>query len=109
MDTHDVHTVSALKPLEAGCVLTIEPGLYLPRNVHEIPAQYRGIGIRLEDDVVVRAGGQPPEVISGGVPITVEDVERLVQEGIGAASPGPGQGWAGTQNKGAFPWFQPLR
>ena len=76
MDTHDVHTVSATKPFEVGTVLTIEPGLYLPRNCHEIPAQYRGIGIRLEDDVVVQEGA--PEVLSGGVPITPEDVEETV-------------------------------
>uniref|UniRef100_A0A7S2SZ76 Peptidase M24 domain-containing protein n=1 Tax=Chloropicon primus TaxID=1764295 RepID=A0A7S2SZ76_9CHLO len=78
MDTHDVHTVSALRPFEEGVVLTIEPGLYLPRNVHDIPAQYRGIGIRLEDDVLVRGGGLGPEVLSGNVPISPEDVEDLV-------------------------------
>jgi len=76
MDTHDVHTVSAVKPFEPGTVLTVEPGLYLPRNNHDIPAQYRGIGIRLEDDILVTE--DKPEILSGALPITVEDVENIV-------------------------------
>jgi Xaa-Pro aminopeptidase len=76
MDTHDVHTVSAIKPFEVGTVLTVEPGLYLPRNNQEIPAQYRGIGIRLEDDILVTSDG--PDVLSGALPIKCEDVEAIV-------------------------------
>ena len=79
MDTHDVHTISALRPFAAGTVLTIEPGLYLPRNVPEIPNAYRGIGIRLEDDIVVRQGGREPEVLSDKVPIAPEEVEKQTE------------------------------
>ena len=95
MDTHDVHTISALRPFEAGTVLTIEPGLYLPRNVPDIPAQYRGIGIRLEDDVVVRENGMGPEVLSCKVPITVRDVETTVGHWMDAINTGQGSGEGG--------------
>ena len=73
-------------------MLTIEPGLYLPRNVHEIPSQYRGIGIRLEDDVVVSGGGREPEVLSAAIPVEVDEVEAqvgsLLDAAVGGGRPG---------------------
>ena len=92
MDTHDVHTISAIRPFVEGTVLTIEPGLYLPRTVHEIPSQYRGIGIRLEDDVVVSGGGREPEVLSAAIPVEVDEVEAqvgsLLDAAVGGGRPG---------------------
>jgi len=80
MDTHDVHHISSTQPLEPGVVMTIEPGLYLPRHMHNIPPHYRGIGIRLEDDVVVHATG--PEVLSAESPLVPEHVEKLMDASV---------------------------
>jgi Xaa-Pro aminopeptidase len=59
MDVHDVgryHHAGAPRPLEPGFVLTIEPGLYIP--VHAaVEERYRGIGVRIEDDVLVTVDG----------------------------------------------------
>ncbi len=77
----DVHDVGAYRlageprPLAPGMVLTVEPGLYVPDEA-EIPAPYRGIGIRIEDDVAVTADGH--EVLSEGVPKRVDEIEALM-------------------------------
>jgi Xaa-Pro aminopeptidase len=64
-------------PLEPGMVLTVEPGLYIP-IADDVPAHLRGIGIRLEDDVLVTADG--PEVLTRGVPVDPDEVERICGE-----------------------------
>jgi len=78
----DVHDVGAYRldadtprPLEAGMVLTVEPGLYIP-DAEDITAAYRGMGIRIEDDVVVTATGY--EVLTADVPKRVADIEALM-------------------------------
>ena len=63
--------------LEPGMVLTIEPGLYFQLDDLTVPAKYRGIGIRIEDDVLVTARGQ--RVLSD-VPRDADDVEAWVSE-----------------------------
>lgn len=65
LDGHDVGDV--WKPLEAGSVITIEPGIYMPEA---------GLGIRLEDEVLVTADGA--RLLSAGVPRTVEEIERFM-------------------------------
>lgn len=60
-------------PLEPGMVLTIEPGLYLPANDETLPERYRGIGIRIEDDILVTETGF--ENLSIAVAKTVEAIE----------------------------------
>ena len=65
--------------LEPGMVFTIEPGLYIPSDAEEIPEIYRGMGIRLEDDLVVLEHGC--EVITGGVPVEACAVESLIGTG----------------------------
>ncbi|MEE2940126.1 MAG: aminopeptidase P N-terminal domain-containing protein, partial [Planctomycetota bacterium] len=59
--------------LEPGMVLTVEPGLYVDPENSDVDARWRGIGVRIEDDVVVTAEGR--EVLTHGAPKTVEDVE----------------------------------
>jgi len=52
------------KPFEAGMVVTVEPGLYIPMDAPEwVPDEFRGIGIRIEDDIVITENGVP-EVLS---------------------------------------------
>ncbi|WP_081138433.1 Xaa-Pro aminopeptidase [Halomonas sp. BC2] len=79
LDVHDVGTYrldeNTPRPLAPGMVLTIEPGLYIPCD-DDIPTAYRGIGIRIEDNVVVTALGG--EVITEGVPKQVEAIEQLM-------------------------------
>jgi len=67
MDIHDVW-VPGRETLEPGMVFTIEPGIYLPDE---------GLGIRIEDDVVVTATGA--EWLSADAPRAVEDIERLMR------------------------------
>jgi Xaa-Pro aminopeptidase len=65
MDVHDVGSFGAR--LEPGMVLTVEPGIYLPTE---------GVGIRIEDDVLVTTGGH--EVLSRGAPRTAEEIEQIM-------------------------------
>jgi len=59
--------------LEAGMVFTIEPGLYFQPDDLTVPAEFRGIGVRIEDNILVTESGA--ENLSVGIPRTVADVE----------------------------------
>jgi Xaa-Pro aminopeptidase len=79
LDVHDVgdyRNGEAWRPLEPGMVLTVEPGLYFGEDRTEVPAQYRGIGVRIEDDVLVTAGD--PEVLTAATPKTVDEIESVM-------------------------------
>lgn len=67
IDVHDTPLISPRQPLVPGNVVTIEPGLYLAADDDRVPAAYRGIGIRIEDNCVVSGGG-PCEVLTAAVP-----------------------------------------
>ena len=58
-----------------GMVLTIEPGLYLPQDDENIPEKYRGIGIRIEDNILVTKEGC--DNLSQGIAKTVEEIEAM--------------------------------
>lgn len=80
MDVHDVGDYKVKdewRILEPGMVLTIEPGLYIPKDCEQVDEQWRGIGIRIEDDVLVTQDGH--EILTGGVPKSVEAIEALMQ------------------------------
>ncbi|MGO2825762.1 MAG: M24 family metallopeptidase, partial [Brachybacterium alimentarium] len=62
--------------LEPGMVFTIEPGLYFKENDLLVPEELRGIGVRIEDDVLVTADGV--ENLSAAAPRTVQDVEHWI-------------------------------
>jgi Xaa-Pro aminopeptidase len=62
--------------LEAGMVFTIEPGLYFQPDDLTVPEQFRGIGVRIEDDVLVTPDGA--ENLSVGIPRTADDVEAWI-------------------------------
>ncbi|PWB13013.1 Xaa-Pro aminopeptidase [Acinetobacter sp. AM] len=78
----DVHDVGAYKqagewrPYEEGMVVTIEPGLYIAPDDETVDAKWRGIGIRIEDDVVATANG--PLVLTKGVVKSIADIEALM-------------------------------
>ncbi|WJW75876.1 Xaa-Pro aminopeptidase [Thiohalobacter sp. IOR34] len=79
MDVHDVGDYKvggAWRVLEPGMVLTVEPGLYIPAGSKGVAKKWWNIGIRIEDDVVVTRDGC--EVISEGVPKTVDEIEALM-------------------------------
>lgn len=79
MDVHDVGTYydvdGASRKLEVGNVLTVEPGIYFQPNDTSVPKEYRGIGIRIEDDIVITAEGC--EVLTSQVPKERADIEKL--------------------------------
>jgi Xaa-Pro aminopeptidase len=79
LDVHDVGPYSrGGDPVlfEPGMVLTIEPGIYIPLDADGVPADFRGVGIRIEDDVVVTPAG--PNVITRGVPVDPQEIEAIV-------------------------------
>ncbi|MBI3651192.1 MAG: aminopeptidase P N-terminal domain-containing protein [Acidobacteria bacterium] len=81
MDVHDVapyKVADEWRKLEPGMVMTIEPGLYIAADVEDVDARYRGIGVRIEDDVLVTREGN--EVLSARVPKTIEEIEALMQQ-----------------------------
>ncbi|WP_227318132.1 Xaa-Pro aminopeptidase [Cedecea davisae] len=76
----DVHDVGSYGPdrsrvLEPGMVITVEPGLYIAPDA-DVPAQYRGIGIRIEDDIVITADGN--ENLTASVVKSADDIEALM-------------------------------
>ncbi|MDQ6941796.1 MAG: aminopeptidase P family protein [Candidatus Eremiobacteraeota bacterium] len=80
LDVHDCATARAetykLGVLREGMVLTVEPGLYFQLDDLTVPARYRGIGVRIEDDVLITESGV--EVLSAAIPRTTDDVEAWV-------------------------------
>ena len=78
MDVHDVglyHSDGQPRPVEAGMVMTVEPGLYIAEDADGIPDKYRGIGVRIEDDVLVTSDGH--RVLTDKAPKRVEEIEEL--------------------------------
>jgi Xaa-Pro aminopeptidase len=66
---------SFLLPLQSGMAFTIEPGLYFPHNDTSIHKELRGIGIRLEEDILITSKGH--EILSKNMPIEREEIEKL--------------------------------
>lgn len=79
MDVHDVgryHNDGKSRALEPGMFITIEPGLYIAEDATDAPEKYRGIGVRIEDDVLVTADGG--RVLTGDAPKKAEEIEELM-------------------------------
>lgn len=76
MDVHDVGTyfeANQARPLEAGMVFTIEPGLYVAKDDKTVGKAWRGLGVRIEDDILVTKTGF--ENLTAAIPKTVAEVE----------------------------------
>jgi Xaa-Pro aminopeptidase len=79
MDVHDVgdYKISdTWRMLEPGMVMTVEPGIYIAEDSRSVPKRWRGIGIRIEDDVLVTKDGC--EVLTGDLPRAPEEIEAMV-------------------------------
>jgi len=79
IDVHDVgkyYFGQESRPLEPGVVMTVEPGLYISPNTKDVPEQYLGIGVRIEDDVLCTNNG--PRVLTNKVPKQAEEIEELM-------------------------------
>jgi Xaa-Pro aminopeptidase len=79
LDVHDVgryHIKDEARRLAPGMVMTVEPGLYIAPDTKDIPEKYLGIGVRIEDDVLVTEDG--PRVLSSKAPKQVEEIEDLM-------------------------------
>jgi Xaa-Pro aminopeptidase len=82
MDVHDVGEYKVgdeWRVLEPGMVMTVEPGLYIAPDCEDVDPKWRGIGIRIEDDVIVTKQGC--EVMTDGVPKEVDAIEALMAQG----------------------------
>jgi Xaa-Pro aminopeptidase len=79
LDVHDVgryQIKDEARRLEPGMVMTVEPGLYIAPATKDIPEKYLGIGVRIEDDVLVTANGN--HVLSSKAPKEAEEIEELM-------------------------------
>ena len=80
LDVHDVGDYQVngqWRVFEEGMVTTIEPGIYFQGNMKGVPAAYLGIGVRIEDDVLVTKTGN--EILTTGVPRSILEIENLMQ------------------------------
>ena len=86
MDVHDAgryftdQTAKSSRPFAPGMVLTVEPGLYIPPDDKSAPSKYRGIGVRIEDDVLVTKDGNFN--LTSKVPKDPDEVEALMQKSV---------------------------
>ncbi|MBI1753471.1 MAG: aminopeptidase P family protein [Acidobacteria bacterium] len=88
LDVHDAgsygpvdtfHKHAGTRPLAAGMVLTMEPGIYIPKGMEGVEARWQGIGIRIEDVILVTGDG--PRNLSARLPRRAEDLEAIVRGG----------------------------
>ena len=80
MDVHDVGGYKQdgdWRELEKGMVMTVEPGIYILDSLEDVDDKWKGIGVRIEDDIVITDSGF--EVLTPNVPRTIEEVEHTVQ------------------------------
>jgi Xaa-Pro aminopeptidase len=81
LDVHDVGSYrleGEPRKLEPGMAFTVEPGLYFAPEQDDVPDRYRGIGVRIEDDVVITDGGH--ENLTAAIPKAPDELESLVED-----------------------------
>jgi Xaa-Pro aminopeptidase len=80
LDVHDVGDYKVggeWRVLEPGMAMTVEPGIYIPAGMQDVPRRWRNIGVRIEDDVVVTRG--KPEVLTRALPREADAIEKLMR------------------------------
>ncbi|XP_066214623.1 xaa-Pro aminopeptidase 3 isoform X2 [Saccopteryx leptura] len=75
MDVHDTPDMPRSLPLQPGMVITVEPGIYIPEDDRDAPEKFRGLGVRIEDDVVVTQDS--PLILSADCPKEINDIEQI--------------------------------
>lgn len=83
MDVHDVGDYKIegqWRQLEPGMVMTVEPGLYIAPDNQNVEPRWRGIGVRIEDDVAVTKTGY--DILTSGLPKTVAEIERFMAQAV---------------------------
>jgi len=83
MDVHDVGDYKIdddWRLLEPGMVTTVEPGIYISPSNRKVPKKWRGIGVRIEDDVLITRNGN--KVLSAGIPKTVQEIESFMAQTV---------------------------
>lgn len=81
LDVHDCGRYkidNEWRPLEPGMVLTVEPGIYISPDAHNVDKCWRGIGVRIEDDVLVTNSGH--EVLTAALPVEIDEIEALMRD-----------------------------
>ena len=79
VEVHDVAKTrdgEEYKTFQPGMVMTVEPGLYIDPASANVPSEYLGIGVRIEDNILVTESGC--EVLTAGVPKTIDEIEKLM-------------------------------
>ena len=74
LDVHDVGEYENIKFLP-GMVITVEPGIYIDQSNINVEKKWRGTGVRIEDDVVILAKGDPLNLMQD-IPIEIEEIEN---------------------------------
>ena len=77
-DAGDYKIKGEWRRLEAGMVFTVEPGIYIAANTPHIDPKWWGIGVRIEDDILVTENGY--EILSAQAPTTIEEIEALMKQ-----------------------------
>ncbi|HIF85999.1 MAG TPA: Xaa-Pro aminopeptidase [Gammaproteobacteria bacterium] len=83
MDVHDVGDYKIdddWRLLEPGMVTTVEPGIYISPSNKKVPKKWRGIGVRIEDDVLITRNGN--KVLSAGIPKTIQEIESFMAQTV---------------------------
>ncbi|MDH4261565.1 MAG: aminopeptidase P N-terminal domain-containing protein [Spirochaetia bacterium] len=78
LDVHDVgkyYINGSSRKFEPGMIFTVEPGIYISEDYHFVPEKYRGIGIRIEDNILITKNGN--EVLSENIPREVYEIENI--------------------------------
>ena len=79
VEVHDVAKTregEGYKTFQPGMVMTVEPGLYIDPDSENVPPEYLGIGVRIEDNILVTESGC--EVLTAAVPKTIDEIEKLM-------------------------------